>query len=486
MILTHLGEFFYMKEIRREIPQQLVQPEQIGRPAFKQEVMVNKVGGEFGKFVNPRAYKRIEKESAHDIKALYEPYGQAFLNENPGAKIAYCQVGEPKRVPSLRIRKASADALMGGKKKDLGYMSPQGDTRILEGIANYYNEVFTDIFKTEVDPKRVVWNGPGKTFLNAIAMAAAQPIVAVKDSCYIGERSAGTKSFLDYEHDGIEVGLLGLPQQDGHLNQEEAKKRLYAKKPKLMILDEPGNPTSTTFNNEEVKLIEDYVEDRARFGDDVLVVVDGAYDRYVYDKKIKSLGKGKIEPNLVYVQTPSKAWRFTSLRGGWGVFQEGQEDLQQVVTDQLNDAFGPGNTPLGLGMLAGLTKEGDRATKRHVTEYRKKRDNVRDALDRNGFKHGTMDAAFYGEIEKPEVFESTRECGIWTARKAGLYLLPGNKGSKIDVYTKKPLNPDGDTKMRLSYGEDLNKIIPAIDRWAEALNGNLKKGKENIIYSKMS
>ncbi len=466
-----------LKEIPQQTQQILVKP-------FNQEVNVNKVGG---KFVNPRAYKRIERESAHDIAALYEPYGQAFLRENPGAKIAKCQVGEPKEVPILRIRKAASDALLGGKKEDNGYMSPQGLEKIRQGIAIYYNEVFTDVFNTEVDPKRVVYSGPGKTHLNAIGVAAAQRIVTLKDSHYIGEESAGKKSILEYENDGVEVGFLGLPQPDGHFDQEEVKKRLYTKKPKLMIFDEPGNPKPTTFNEEEVKLIEDYVEDRARFGDDVLIVVDGAYDHYIYDKKkLKSLGKGKAEPNFVYVHPFAKTWCATGWRGGYTIFQEGQEALQKVFTDQLNDAYGPGNAPLGIGMLAGLTKEGERATKRHVAKYEKKRNAVRDALDRNGFKHGPMETSFYVEVEKPEVFETTRECGIWTARYAGLYLLPLSKGNKIDVYTKKPLNPDGDKDMRLSYGEDLNKIIPAIDRWADALNGNLKKGKENLIYSKTS
>lgn len=459
----------------KEIPQHTQQILVLEKQAVNQDTNINKVGG---KFVNPRAYKRIEKESAHDIAALYEPYGQAFLAENPGAQIAKCQVGEPKSVPSYRIRKAAADALLGGKKEDNGYMSPQGLEKIREGIAIYYNEVFTDVFNSEVDPKRVVYSGPGKTHLNAIGISAAQPVVALKDSHYIGEESAGKKSFLEYEHDGIEVGFLGLPQPDGHFDQEEFKKRVYTKKPKLMIFDEPGNPKPTTFNDEDVKLVGDYVEDRARFGDDVLVVWDSAYDRYIYDnKKLKSLGKTKIEPNLVYVHPFAKTWRATGFRGGYTIFQEGQEDLQKVFTDQLNDAYGPGNAPLGVGMLAGLTKEGDRATKRHIAKYEKKRNAVRDALDRNGFKHGPMEAAFYVEIEKPEVFETTRECGIWTARNAGLYLLPLNKGNKIDVYTKKPLNPDGDKNMRLSFGEDIKKIIPAIDRWAEALNGNLKPKK---------
>lgn len=458
-----------MIEIRKEIPQQA-----ITKQAFSQEVKVNKVGG---KFVNPRAGERIKKESAHTLAELYAPYWQAFLNENPGAQIARGQVGEPEEVPHYEIRKAGADALLDGKKEDVGYMSPQGLFKIRQGVADYYNEVVPHIFKSKVIPERVVWTGPGKTALNAVSIAGAQPIVAVKEPCYVGELSAAKKSYLQYAHDGVEYGLLALPQpfeNGGHFDINEVHNRIYTKKPGMFILDEPGNPGTTTFNEEEVKLIDDYVEDMAKTGHDVLKVVDGAYDRLIYDgKKLNPLA----DANKVYVQNTSKTWRFTGLRGGIIIFQEGQEDLQSSTTDQLNDAFGPGNTPLGVAMLPAFTREGDKATQEYVKSYEDKRNKVRDALDKNGFEHGPMEATFYVQIKVPEGFANAHEFGIWTARNAGLGVLPGQVGEEIDIYTGKNFNPKGDKTVRLSYGENLNKLLPAIDRWGNALNGALKPKK---------
>lgn len=458
----------------KEIPQILEQPIQIGTHAFNQEINVTLVGGKRDKFVNPRAERRIKKESAHTVGDEWRAIWKTIQRKNPYFEPAEGQVGEPKEVPDYLIRKELSDISLRGDKADLRYMTPQGDIRILNGIAGYYNEVVPHMFKSEVDPKRVVFSGPGKLFLNAIGVAAAQPKVGIKEKGYVGDDSAAGKSVYEYAHDGIEYGIVALPQPNGHFNIADAQDRLYTVKPGLLMFPEPGNHTPTTFNKEEKKLIVDFVKDH-----DALVVVDGVYNRYVYDgKKYDSLANSEIESNVIFIETPSKGWRGTSFRTGWAVFPEGAEALQEAVTHQLNDAYGPGCTPLGLAMLPAFTKEGDKATQAHIKHYENKRNVIREALDTNDFEHGPMEAAFYVQIKKPDCFKNTHEAGI-NAAINGLGLLPGQPGKEIDIYTREPINKDGGEWLRLSYGESEEKLVPAINNWGEAVRGR-KVGGEAV------
>ena len=121
-------------------------------------------------------------------------------------------------------------------------------------------------------------------------------------------------SFLMYRIYSKNVGakILYAKENNYKVSISEIIKKV-SKKTKIVFLANPNNPTGTYLEkNELLKL-------RTKLRNDILLVVDDAYDEYMKRKDYASgLKLFKNSNNVVVLRTFSKIYGLASLRIGWG------------------------------------------------------------------------------------------------------------------------------------------------------------------------
>ena len=121
-------------------------------------------------------------------------------------------------------------------------------------------------------------------------------------------------SFLMYRIYSKNVGakVLYAKENNYKVSISEIIKKV-SKKTKIVFLANPNNPTGTYLEkNELLKL-------RKKLRNDILLVVDDAYDEYMKEKNYSSgLKLFKNSNNVMVLRTFSKIYGLASLRIGWG------------------------------------------------------------------------------------------------------------------------------------------------------------------------
>ena len=121
-------------------------------------------------------------------------------------------------------------------------------------------------------------------------------------------------SFLMYRIYSKNVGakVLYAKENNYKVSTSEIIKKV-SKKTKIVFLANPNNPTGTYLEkNELLKL-------RTKLRNDILLVVDDAYDEYMKKKDYESgLKLFRNSSNVIVLRTFSKIYGLASLRIGWG------------------------------------------------------------------------------------------------------------------------------------------------------------------------
>ena len=121
-------------------------------------------------------------------------------------------------------------------------------------------------------------------------------------------------SFLMYRIYSSIVGakVVFSKEKDFTISVDEIIKKVN-KKTKIVFLANPNNPTGTYLKKKEL------INLRKRLRNNILLVVDDAYDEYMVDRNYSSgLKIFKNINNVFILRTFSKAYGLASLRIGWG------------------------------------------------------------------------------------------------------------------------------------------------------------------------
>jgi len=227
----------------------------------------------------------VPGRSIEDVKAQYHPKQIVKLgsNENPlGAN--------PK------VLKAIAKVL---PKISL---YPDGSSRVLrEELAKYCSAKDGAVSADEI----IVGNGSDEILL-MIALAFVKP----------GERVVVSENtFSEYEFSGrvLDAEIVKVPLKEFRYDVDAFAKAL-AKKPKMMFLCNPNNPTGNYITHGELEWL---LKKTPR---SCLVVVDEAYGDYATEKDFpRSVELMRKFPNLLIARTFSKLFGLAGLRLGYGI-----------------------------------------------------------------------------------------------------------------------------------------------------------------------
>ncbi len=202
---------------------------------------------------------------------------------------------------------------------------------------------------------------------------------------------------------------------------EEAMKAQFAKNPKAVIVNTPGNPTGRIFTDETLGLIADLCTDH-----NTLAVTDEIYEHMVYDgKHHTSLATvGDMHERTITIGGFSKTYSVT----GWRLAYTAAPRLITSAIKRVHDFLTVGAAhPL---QIAGVTALG--LPQSYYTDlrdsYQAKRDILLTALEKAGFKCHRPDSAYYILADFTELAPhmDDTEFSLWLTKEVGVTCIPGS------------------------------------------------------------
>jgi aspartate/methionine/tyrosine aminotransferase len=214
--------------------------------------------------------------------------------------------GMPDFEPPAELISAAVNSLRGDFNQ---YPITWGQQSLREAIARKVKE-YNGI---DADAERNVTVTCGST--EAISAA----ILALTDP---GDTVVVTDPFYEnYVPDAILAGteLAYLPFVGEELRLDpERLKMIMERRPRLIIVNTPNNPTGKVFERSELKLIGDLCEEF-----DCVAITDEIYEHIIYDKPHISLATiSNMHERTVTVSGASKTYSVTGWRVGWAIAEE--------------------------------------------------------------------------------------------------------------------------------------------------------------------
>ena len=348
-----------------------------------------------------------------EMTRLSDEYGAINLSQ-----------GMPDFDPPSQLIEAAVEAIRHGSNQ---YAITWGQKNLREAIATKVSEYN----RIDADPDKEITVTCGSTeAVTAAFLGLVSP----------GDRIVVTDPFYEnYVPDAIIAGAepIYVPFVGRDLSiEEESLKAAMSKKPKLIILNTPNNPTGRILDRAQLKLIADLCEERG-----TIAVMDEIYEHIVYDgkKHVSMATVGNMHDQTVTVSGASKTYCVTGWRVGWVIAEKKLSEAVRKIHDYLTICA---PTPLQEALVTAL-KLPETYYTRLAEMYDKKRKQMMKALDDAGLEYHRPEGAYYILVSAPPEFKDGQEFTDHLLRKLGIAVLPANA-----LYHNKEL---GNRKIRIAY-----------------------------------
>ena len=360
----------------------------------------------------------------------------------PGPGAIRLELGDPDiRTPGA-VQEAMAKAACG---PTLGYADPQGEVALREAIAASLDARFGRRFGLD---ETVVTHGATGALMATI-LAHIDP----GDEVIIPEPS--------YSLYGDLVVLAGgrprfIPQNGPDFRLPLDAISEAARTAKAIVICSPCNPTGTVCERGELEALAEIAGDN-----DLMVIVDEAYDRIVYEgrKFTSSLEIPELAERLVYIQSFSKAFAMTGWRVGYLI-------APARLAAPAMRLHWAANGPLGTGVqraaIAALSL-GEEWFRPMLDEYAQRRQIVIDGFARKNIAIHQPEGAFYAFPRHPANVTSAEMTAI--ALEHGVSVRPGSE-----------FGPSGQGYVRIAFSTGGEALRHGIDRLADAFSAAAARG----------
>jgi aspartate/methionine/tyrosine aminotransferase len=343
------------------------------------------------------------------------------LSEEHGA-INLAQ-GMPDFEPPAELISAAINALRNGYNQ---YPITWGQQNLREAVARKakeYNGIDSDAEKSV-------------TITCGSTEAVAAAILALTDP---DDAIVITDPFYEnYVPDAILAGAdpVYVPFEGEELRLDpERLKSVMERRPRVMIINTPNNPTGRVFERSELKLIADLCEEF-----NCVAITDEIYEHIIYDKPHISLATiGNMHERTVTVSGASKTYSVTGWRVGWAIAEETMSNAIRKVHDYLTIGAA---TPLQEALVTALEFPLSYYNNL-VSSYRKKRDLLVNVLEDSNIAFHEPEGAYYILADAPPQFKDGQEFAHVMLEEAKIAVLPA-----LALYNDKKL---GERKVRLAF-----------------------------------
>lgn len=242
--------------------------------------------------------ERLQGESAFAILS------KANELEAKGMNVIHLEIGQPDFKTPENIIDAAKEAMSDGYT---GYGPTLGYNELREAVADYVKE-YKNIDATK-DNVVIVPGGKPTMFFTMLTLVEPgdeviypNPGFPIYESCIKFAR-------------GIPVPMPLTADNDFRPDVEKLKS-LITPKTKLIIINNPGNPTGGIFEKEDILAIDDILKDRP----DIFVLSDEIYDRLMYDGETISIASiPEMRDRTLVLDGFSKTYAMTGWRIGYCV-----------------------------------------------------------------------------------------------------------------------------------------------------------------------
>jgi aminotransferase len=245
--------------------------------------------------------------------------------------------------------------------------------------------------------------------------------------------------------DGISVPIQLREENGFELIVDDAKDFL-TNKTKMLVICNPSNPTGAVYSRKTLEEIADFAIEN-----DIMVLVDEAYEKFVYEGKHISLASlNGMQDHVITTQTFSKTFAMTGFRVGYAVAPENvikeMKEFKMTTTLAAPTAF-------QMAAVEAL-KNSSKYVAGMKSEYLRRRKMLIKRLNEIPKISCTIPkGAFYAFPNISKLKMSSEKTVDFLLRKAKVLAIPGNEFGNY-----------GEGFVRLSYATEYKKIEEALDR----------------------
>ncbi|MCL1817735.1 MAG: pyridoxal phosphate-dependent aminotransferase [Spirochaetaceae bacterium] len=380
----------------------------------------------------------LHTESAFQILA------RANALEAQGKSIIHMEIGQPDFKTPDNIIQAAYRAMNEGKT---GYTPTPGIIPLRETIARYCED-YKNI-KTSMEEIVVVPGGKPVMFFTLLMLAQAGDEVIYPNPGFPIYESV-------VKFSGAKPVPMPLLQKNNFSVDLDRLKRDITSKTKLIIINNPGNPTGGMIRREDIIAIADMIRDK-----DIYVLADEIYDRIIFEEKPLSIATlPGMKDRTIILDGFSKTYAMTGWRLGYGIMNK---ELAQHMTMLMVNSASCAASITQWAAIEALTGPQDAVTKM-VAAFRERRDYLVEALNKiEGIKCVKPEGAFYAFPDISSFGVSSAEFADRLLEEGGVAAAAGTAFGEI-----------GEGFLRLSYANSLDNLKIAVDRIA-AFCKTLKK-----------
>ena len=372
----------------------------------------------------------LEAETAFTVLA------KANNLQSEGKDIINLGIGQPDFPTPKNILEAAIKAIRDGMH---GYTPSNGIIELREAVSKHIYEKYN----SNINPENILITPGGKPVIFFAAL-----IFGEKDTeiIYPDPGFPIYRSMIKYS--GAKPIPLILKEKNNFEIDIDELSKLITKKTRLIIINNPNNPTGSFMNESKisnlVKMLEKYPK--------VVIMSDEIYSKIIFDNNsMPSLLKYEsIRDRLIILEGWSKTFCMTGWRLGWSVWPTKFIDFANKLC--VNDHSCPSSISqyAGLEALQGPQDEVNKIVK----EFEKRRNFIFENLNKlknmNCFRPGGSFYAFPNVSKSNLSGEKFSEVAL---NNYGVALVPGTSfGDSAKMY------------IRLSYANSLENIEKAINR----------------------
>lgn len=382
---------------------------------------------------------QLHTESAFAILA------KAKALEKEGKSIIHLEIGQPDFKTPKNIIEAAYKAMNDGFT---GYTPTPGLPEAREAIANY--AASHKGIKTSMEEVVIVPGGKPVMFYTMLMLINPgdeviypNPSFPIYESCI---KFAG----------GIPVPIP-LTSENNFRMDVDLIRRSITPKTKLVLINNPSNPTGGVQSKEAIMAIADVLRDRP----DIFILSDEIYDRLVFDGKVFSIAAlPEFKDRTIILDGFSKTYAMTGWRMGYGIMNKELAKHMEMLMVNSNSCTAAFTQVAGIEALTGSQD----AVETMKAAFKERRDYIVGALNKiDGISCCLPEGAFYAFPNVASFGISSSEFADRLLNEAGVAAAGGTAFGEY-----------GEGYIRLSYANSLDNLKIAVDR-IEKFTKTLKK-----------
>jgi aspartate/methionine/tyrosine aminotransferase len=372
----------------------------------------------------------LQSESAFSVMA------RANAIEARGGSVVHLEIGQPDFKTPRNIIEAAYRALNEGRT---GYTPAAGIEPLREAIAKYCAE-----YKgVAADMKEVVVVPGGKPIMFFTTQMLLQP---GDEAIYPDPGFPIYESVIKFSGaKPVPMPMLG----EGDFRVDiSGLERYINDRTRLIIINNPCNPTGGVLSDEDIAAIADLIRGR-----DIYVLSDEIYDRIVFGAKPVSIASlPGMKDRTIILDGFSKAYAMTGWRIGFGVMNRELADYMELLMINSNSCTASMTQWAALEALQGPQDAVDKM----VRAFRERRDYLVTALNEiDGVSCAMPGGAFYAFPRISSFGLSSDEFADRLLDEAGVAAASGSAFGGF-----------GEGFLRLSYANSLDNLKIAVERMA--------------------